>query len=362
MKKLLLVAGARPQFIKIAPVMKALMDHGRFEIILVHTGQHYDANLSDIFFTELEIPKPKYNLEIGSSPQSIQIGNVLSKFSPILESEKPDLVIVFGDTNSTSAAALCAATHKIPVAHIEAGLREYDKSIPEEINKLITDALATLYFCPTITSVSNLKESGIRDHIYLTGDVGFDLINKHPEKISKADQTFNQLGLKKNQYYFATCHRAANTDNFDNLFNILEAFNALDFPVVLPIHPRTVNAINKFNLGHLINNNKCLTISPIGFWETQFLIKEAKMVFTDSGGVIKEAYYHRVPSIIIDKQTEWMEILNEGWSKIAGPDQLKILELKANFEVPKTQNMSLGQGNASEIIAGFIYEYLQHKG
>ncbi len=181
MKKLLLVAGARPQFIKIAPVMKALMDHGRFEIILVHTGQHYDANLSDIFFTELEIPKPKYNLEIGSSPQSIQIGNVLSKFSPILEFEKPDLVIVFGDTNSTSAAALCAATHKIPVAHIEAGLREYDKSIPEEINEGVDDTTKPILRFYDFSFEERLKICGT----WIPAFAGMTWELKKPEAIPK---------------------------------------------------------------------------------------------------------------------------------------------------------------------------------
>lgn len=360
-KKLLLVAGARPQFIKAAPVIKALRSKACFQIVLVHTGQHYDYNLSEIFFEELDLPKPDHNLDIGSTSQALQIGRILLKLSPVLEVERPDMVLVFGDTNSTSAAALCAAAHQIPIAHIEAGLREFDKTIPEEINKLVTDAIATLYFCPTTTGVSNLRSSGISRYVHLTGDVGLDIIFQNPERIEQADRIFKELGLTDRQYYFATCHRAANTDKYENLENILSSFNQMDHPVILPLHPRTAKAIEQYKLGHLINNNRCITLNPVGFWETQFLIKHAKMVFTDSGGIIKESYFHSVPSVITDKQTEWIEIIEEGWSIIAGPETGKILELMHNFRIPHEHKQSLGDGRASEKIAELIYEYLQYK-
>lgn len=360
MKKILLVVGARPQFVKLAPVIKVLKETTSFGLTIVHTGQHYDYMMSQVFFTELAIPEPNYNLEVGSGSQIFQISDILTKLTPVIQTEKPDMIMVFGDTNSTSAAALCGAVQQIPVAHVEAGLREFDKSIPEEINKLVTDALATLYFCPTPTGVKNLSNSGITDHVYLTGDVGLDLLFANRQKFSNPEQCLDKLNLSSKKYYFATCHRASNTNNTDNLKNILTAFGQLDYPVVFAVHPRTSKTLSENNLQHLINKNIILS-EPLGFWDTQILIKNSKMVLTDSGGIIKEAYFHKVPSIIIDKQTEWVEIIDEAWAAIAGPSTENILKLMTNFETPLNHNQSLGHGRSAVKIAQIINEYFQHK-
>lgn len=354
-----MVAGARPQFVKLAPVFKALNASGHFLIKIVHTGQHYDHLLSGIFFSELNIPDPDYNLGVGSASQAVQIAEILLKLSPIIQAENPDLLIVFGDTNSTAAAALCAAIHKIPVTHIEAGLREFDKNIPEEINKLVTDSVSTLYFCPTNTGVQNLLKAGITEHVYHTGDVGMDLLFNLGQEFEASKDLLDRMGISAGNYIFATCHRAANTDNIENLTEILRAFASAPRPVVFPVHPRTYKVMVQYNLLDAIPQCKLILTDPFGFTDTQILIKNAAMVLTDSGGVIKEAYFHQVPSIIIDKQTEWLEILEEGWSVIAGPSFENISRYLHNFEIPEHHGMSLGDGKASEKIAQLIYEYLQ---
>lgn len=359
MKKLMLVAGARPQFVKLAPVVKAVKKSGNFLISIVHTGQHYDHALSGIFFSELGIPAPDHNLEVGSATQAVQIADILVKLSEVIGKEQPDMLIVFGDTNSTAAAALCGAIHKLPVAHIEAGLREFNRNIPEEINKLVTDAVSTIYFCPTATGVRNLTNSGVTEHVYLTGDVGMDLLFEQKEKFGQPTALFTRLKLKPQEYYFATCHRAANTDHPDNLRNILRAFTTAGLPVVFPVHPRTARVMESCNLYEMVRNTNVILLEPVGFVETQCFIKNARMVLTDSGGVIKEAYFHRVPSVILDCQTEWLEILEEGWSVVAGPSFENIQKYLSNFDIPDTHGMRLGDGTASEKIAAHIHEYFQ---
>ena len=279
--KILSVVGARPNFVKAAPVSKALSRAGCFEEIIVHTGQHYDANLSGDIISELELPAPKYNLGIGSGRQGWQLGEMISKIDAVIEKEKPDAVIVFGDTNSTSAGAIVAAKNNIPVAHVEAGLREYDKHIPEEVNKLLTTAVADLYFCPTPTGVSNLAQIGITKNVHLVGDVGIDLIYDNLEKIKNNTAILKKYGLSPEEYYFITCHRANNTNNKNNLSEILSAISKLNSPAIFPIHPRTEAAIKKYALPHPSQFPHVHVIPPIGFFDAQTLIKYAKAVITD---------------------------------------------------------------------------------
>lgn len=359
--KILIVIGARPQFIKMAPVIHALQVSNHFNIKIVHTGQHYSHSLSEIFFQELNLPKPDYNLEVGSSSQALQISQILASLSPILNSEMPALTLVVGDTNSTSAAAMCSAMHQIPVAHIEAGLREFDLNIPEEINKLLTDSVTSLYLPPTQTGANNLFKTGVYDNVHVTGDVGLDLVKSLTINPKEENDLLEKYKLIQEPYTFLTCHRAANTDNKQNLENILKAISKIENKIVFPIHPRTKQAIENHNLTDLLNATNAIVIDPIGFQETQILIKNAKMVLTDSGGVIKEAYYHKTPCIILDKQTEWIELLEEGWAQIAGPYEATILTKMNNFTVPTAHNQVLGDGHASEKISKIIYEFLQHK-
>jgi UDP-GlcNAc3NAcA epimerase len=380
--KLLTVVGARPQFIKAAPLSKMIAETDGLTEVMVHTGQHYDYALSQQFFDELNIAPPAYNLEVGSGRHVVQMAEIMRKFDAVLEAEKPDLVIVFGDTNSTAAAAIAAAKNHIPLAHIEAGLREFNKSTPEEINKMLTDSVTDLYFPPTKTGVKNLEKQGVFDNVFLTGDIGIDLILNNLEKINNNVDIFKRLeisyqpqaashkSLAKNDaplnlklqtsnYYFMTCHRAANTDNITNFKQIMAAVSQLDAPVVFPIHPRTRASVEQNGLGDLLKIPNLKLIEPIGFWDTQTLIRHAKMVLTDSGGVIKEAYFHRVGCIILQNEIEWIEAVEEGWAHLSGNQTEQILTDIRQFKDPSVYSAFLGDGHASERIVEAILTFLK---
>lgn len=352
--KILSLVGARPQFIKLAGLHGAITCERNIEHIIIHSGQHYDHNMSGHFFDELGLPKPNYNLGIGSDYHNIQIAKCIIGVDEILEKETPDLVIVYGDTNTTAAGAIAAAKRKIPIAHVEAGLREFDKSIPEEVNKLITDALTDLFFTPTESGRSNLIAEGRQNNVFVTGDISLDLLFKNR---SHMESTI----LESEKYIFVTCHRAANTDEKNNLKEILEAIRELEYMVKFSIHPRTAKAIFSYDFQYLLDSNKIQVLEPQGFWETQKLIKNAAFVLTDSGGVIKESYFHKVPGIILDKQTEWIETVKEGWNIIAGPDKKKILETVSTWLRPKYHSNCLGDGQAGKRIVAEIIKYLDAK-
>jgi UDP-GlcNAc3NAcA epimerase len=344
-KKILTIVGARPQFIKCAALSKEIRKY--FTEIIVHTGQHYDNNLSDDFFKELNIPKPDYNLNANLSIGINQIADIMLKLNIIVLHEKPDCIVVFGDTNSTAAGAIVAAKNNIKLAHIEAGMREFDKSIPEETNKLITDVLADYYFCATPTAIQWLHDMGITKNVYHTGDIMIDLIETFRTTIESNISALTRFNLIKGQYIFATCHRAANTEHKQNLEEILKAFTEIDLSIVLPLHPRTKKAIEEFELSNYLDSKNIIVCEPIGYIDTQTLIMNAKMVITDSGGITKECYYHKVPGILTDKQTEWVETVKEGWNIQAGPDAAKIVEACKNFKVPTNQKNVLGTGHAA---------------
>ena len=352
LRKIITVVGTRPNFMKYAPVSKELRKI--FNEILVHTGQHYDYEMSKSFFDELEIPKPDFNLEVGSGPPCWQISKIMIKLEKIVLNEKPDLVIVYGDTNSTAAGAIVAAKNNIPLAHVEAGLREFDKSIPEEVNKLLTDIITDYYFCPTETGVQNLKSMGINKNVYNVGDVGIDIIFDNLERIEKNVQVLKRFNLSRKEYYFVTCHRASNTDNISNLIEILSSFKGIEGDIIFPIHPRTSKVINENKLDKMLDLDNLIITPPLGFFDAQTLIRCAKMVLTDSGGVIKEAYFHKTPGIIFDTQTEWVETVNEGWNYIAGPNKNKILERIDSFRIPSIHTNCLGDGKASEKIKNIL--------
>jgi UDP-GlcNAc3NAcA epimerase len=376
--KLLTVVGARPQFIKAAPLSKMIAETEGLTEVMVHTGQHYDYALSQQFFDELNIAAPAYNLEVGSGRHVVQMSEIMRKFDAVLEIEKPDMVIVFGDTNSTAAAAIATAKNHIPLAHIEAGLREFNKATPEEINKMLTDSVTDLYFPPTKTGVKNLEKQGIAENIYLTGDIGIDLILNNLDKINKNKSIFDRLGIKylpttishgapsnfklqTSNYYFLTCHRAANTDNIANFKQIMAAIAQLDAPVVFPIHPRTRASVEQNGLGHLLTLPNLKLIEPIGFWDTQTLIRHAKMVLTDSGGVIKEAYFHHVGCIILQNEIEWIEAVEEGWARLSGNQTERILTDIQTFTTPSVYSGFLGDGQASKRIVEAILTFLNAK-
>jgi UDP-N-acetylglucosamine 2-epimerase len=356
-KKIITVVGARPQFIKLAALSPQIRKY--FTEVIVHTGQHYDKNLSDNFFEELNIPHPDYNLEIGSGTAGFQIGNMILKLEEVFIKENPSCVIVFGDTNSTAAASIVAAKLNIKLAHIEAGLREFDKSIPEETNKLITDILTDYYFCPTSTGVRILKTMGITNNVYNVGDVMIDLIENNKEKIKDGLDVLNKYNVKSKDFVFVTVHRASNTDNIENLKEILNALLQINQIIIFPVHPRTYFKIIEAGLENIFTKENIIKIEPLGYFETQTLINHAKYVLTDSGGVTKEAYYHKTQAILLDKQTEWVETINEGWNIQAGPNSKNILNAIKNLKKPEFQSSFLGKGDASKKISEILHKNLK---
>ena len=358
MYKILSVVGTRPHFTKAASVCRAIAETSELQEVMAHTGQHYDANLSDDFFKELDLPRPKYQLNVGSGKPAWQLATIVLKLDEVIEQEKPDAIIVYGDTNSTAAGAIAAAKNNVVLIHIEAGLREFDKTIPEEINKLITDSITDIFFSPTQTGVENLKKEGVTKNVYNVGDVAIDNIAFNMNRIESNTAILEKYKLQKEQYYFMTCHRACNTDSFENLHNIISAVAELDEKIIFSAHPRTQKAIKAFELTHLIENSKIEMIDPIGFWDTQTLVRNAKMVLTDSGGIIKEAYYHKTPGVILDKQTEWIETVEEGWNAIAGPNKEKILDLVNNHPIPTHHSDCVGNGQAAKRIVKITKEFL----
>lgn len=349
------VVGARPQFVKAAALSRAFAKNERIKETIVHSGQHYDYNLSGGFFSELDIPSPKYNLDIGSMSHNKMIGHFLIAFDDIIDDEHPDMILVYGDTNTTSAAAIGSAKRNIPLVHVEAGLREWDKSIPEEVNKLLTDSVTDLFFSPTQTGINNLIKLGITKNVYKTGDISLDLLYRDTKYI--AEQELRSKYNIKGKYAFMTCHRDANTSDPDKLSAILRAVSQYGGQVIFTMHPRTKAAIEKYNLSELVGKNVTV-IPPLGFWETQSLLKGASLAITDSGGIIKEAYFHKVPGIIIDKQTEWIETLDEGWNVVTGPDESQIVHQLKNHTKGSVHTNALGDGNCGERITTIILKYL----
>jgi len=325
------IVGARPQFIKLAPLSKVLREEG-FKETIVHTGQHYDDNMSDIFFKELEIPEPDYNLGIGSGSHGEQTGKMLIAIEEVLMKRKPDLVIVYGDTNSTLAGALASSKLHIKLAHVEAGLRSFNKMMPEEINRIVTDHLSDILFCPTETAVKNLEKEGITKGVYLVGDIMFDALMYFSRISEEKSKILQNLKLNPKEYYLLTIHRAENTDNYDRLKNILLAIAQFRRKAVFPIHPRTRSRIKEFNLDKYLDNENILLIDPVGYLDMISLEKNAFAIFTDSGGVQKEAFWLRVPCITLRDETEWIETVKYGWNTLVGANIEKILEAERNIK------------------------------
>lgn len=347
--KIVSIIGARPQFIKYAPLSKELRKLHRD--VLIHTGQHYDYNMNKVFFDELGIPQPDYNLGVGSGTHGYQTGEMLKGIEEVLIKEKPDLVMVYGDTNSTIAGALSAAKLHIKVAHVEAGLRSFDRSMPEELNRVLTDHCSDYLFCPTQTAVNNLKREGITRGIYLTGDVMVDVLTQNREIAGKS-RILDDLGLESKQYLLVTIHRASNTDNRHNLVNIVDALCEINETIIFPVHPRTEKLLKEYGLYDRLNEKVKLT-QPLGYFELLKLLSQAKKVLTDSGGIQKEAYILKVPCITLRENTEWVETVEDGWNVLAGTDKKKIVELARDFKPAPAQSGIFG-GGACAKIAGII--------
>jgi UDP-N-acetylglucosamine 2-epimerase (non-hydrolysing) len=321
--KIVSVVGARPQFIKCAPVSREIRKN--HTEILVHTGQHYDPEMSDIFFEELHIPRPDYHLDVGSGSHGKQTGDILSRVEEILLYEKPDLVIVYGDTNTTLAGALAAAKLHIPVAHVEAGLRSFDRTMPEEINRIVTDHISDILFCPTETAVSYLANEGITKGVHLVGDVMVDALEFNKEIAEKCSLILERLGITPDQYLVLTVHRPANTDSREHMESIIGAMGEAKIPVVFPVHPRTRKYLEEFGIWQRLPANIFITM-PLGYLDMVKLMRHASKILTDSGGIQKEAYLLGVPCITLRENTEWVETVEEGWNVLVGADRDTIVD------------------------------------
>lgn len=346
MKKILAVIGARPQFIKHAPVEIELSKY--FDVVTVHTGQHYDTEMSNIFFDELKISTPKYILKVGSESQSIQTAKMMIDIDRVIIKESPDFVLVYGDTTSTLAGALCAAKLNIKLIHIEAGLRSFNRSMPEEINRVVTDHISDLLFAPSDTAVENLHNENITKNVYKTGDVMCDLLFKMKDYIKKSNEN--------GKYYYATLHRPYNVDDLNRLLEILNALNNLDKNVIFSVHPRTKSKLIESNTD--INSfDKIRFIKPVSYVINLQYMYNSLAVFTDSGGMQKEAYLLKKKCITIRSETEWVETLNGGWNTLVFNNFGDIKSIL--HETPVNYNpMMFGDGCASEYICKKIIHHI----
>ena len=360
--KLLTILGARPQFIKAASVSRAIRARDDIREVIVHTGQHFDANMSDVFFEQLDIPHPHHNLQIAGLSHGAMTGRMLEGVETLIQQEQPDWVLVYGDTNSTLAGALAAAKLHVPVAHVEAGLRSHNPAMPEETNRVLTDRLSTLLLCPTQTAVNNLHHEGFPypamsgnsaytgPPIVNIGDVMFDVVLYYRER-ANAQISLDSFGLSQQKYALCTLHRQENTNDPKRLQNILSALReiAKALPLVLPLHPRTKHKIEQLHNADILNG--ITIIEPVPYLEMQRLQMSAKAIITDSGGMQKEAYFHQVPCITLRDETEWVETIEAGWNQLVGADFEKILTAWLNVNLPSgpTENL-YGDGNAAEKI------------
>lgn len=349
--KVVSIVGARPQFIKAAPVGKALREAGHVEC-LVHTGQHYDYGMSQVFFEELGMPGPNVNLGVGSGSHGWQTGQMLIRIEEVLLAEKPDWVLVYGDTNSTLAGALAACKLHIPLAHVEAGLRSFNRDMPEEHNRVLTDHCADVLFCPTQTAVENLAAEGISRGVHLVGDTMYDAALQFAAVARQRSTILQELGLRPNRYLLATVHRPYNTDLPENLRNILAAFLETSELIVFPVHPRTRQKIAELDgVGWPEpGTSNLIMIEPVGYLDMLMLEQNARLILTDSGGMQKEAYFYGVPCITLRPETEWVETVEAGWNVVVGADRARIVEAVRSFTPPAVRPHLYEEGAAGRIV------------
>ncbi|MCD6334965.1 MAG: UDP-N-acetylglucosamine 2-epimerase (non-hydrolyzing) [Candidatus Latescibacteria bacterium] len=351
--KVLSIVGARPQFIKCALVSRRLREVG--QEILLHTGQHYDERMSAVFFEELGIPEPEYNLGVGSGSHGKQTGEMLVGIEEVLLKEQPDVVLVYGDTNSTLAAALAAAKLKLPVAHVEAGLRSFNRAMPEEINRVATDRISDVLCCPSERAVQNLSAEGMVEGVHNTGDVMYDALLANVKIAEQKSTALSELALEPCVYVLATVHRPRNTDTPERLSDILSAFEALDAPVLFPVHPRTRKKIAELSVR--LTNTKM--VEPVSYLDMLMLLKHARKLLTDSGGMQKEAYFLEVPCVTMREETEWTETVEEGWNRLVGADRARIIEAASEGFVPQTRGNAYGEGRAHRKVVEVVCDFAE---
>jgi UDP-GlcNAc3NAcA epimerase len=341
--KIVSIVGARPQFIKAAALGREL--RRRHREVLVHTGQHYDYQMSGVFFDGLEMPTADVNLGVGSGSHGAQTGAMLGRIESVLTLEQPDWVVVYGDTNSTLAGALAASKLHIPVAHVEAGLRSFNRRMPEEINRVVADHLSSALLCPSDTAIDNLTAEGITNNVHFVGDIMLDVLNWGRDRLaSRPSEILQKLALTEKRYVLATVHRSENTDDPARLGRILNALGSLQETVVFPVHPRTRKEMTKH---HRRPSPQLRTIDPVGYLDMLSLTRSARLVLTDSGGLQKEAYWLGVPCVTLRDETEWVETVKVGWNALAGSDCDRIVEMAKTFAPPALRPPLYGDGGAA---------------
>lgn len=356
--KIVTIIGARPQFIKAAVVSRAISKYQHIEEIIIHTGQHFDSNMSEIFFEEMSIPKPLYNLNINSLSHGAMTGQMIEKIEEVLVIEQPDWVLLYGDTNSTLAGSIAAKKLQIKIAHVEAGLRMYDMNNPEEINRLVADRLSNILFCPSSVSIENLLREGYENfecQLVNSGDVMYDATKYYRNKAKKPNIEVPSI------FSLCTMHRAENTDNTDNLINIIQALEKVSekCPVVFPIHPRTKSKLK--SLGYNFLKSSIIFVAPVGYLEIMWLLENCQLVFTDSGGLQKEAYFFEKYCVIFNDKTPWIELNNGGFNKLVRSDKTKITEAFQCFSKKSKLGFGkqiYGDGSAGSKIVNTLLKFM----
>ncbi|ELY55763.1 non-hydrolyzing UDP-N-acetylglucosamine 2-epimerase [Natronolimnohabitans innermongolicus] len=347
------IVGARPQFIKAAVVSRELREVG--EEVLVHTGQHYDEEMSDVFFDELGIPEPDYNLGVQSGPHGRQTAKMIAEIEPVVEEEDPDVMLLYGDTNSTLAGAIVGSKCDMAVAHVEAGLRSYNRDMPEEINRVLTDHASDCCFAPSESAVETLADEGITDGVYLTGDVMYDSVLAVRERVADSSSVLDDLGVSEDEFVLATVHRQSNTDDPENLEAILDALEDVSEPIVFPAHPRTVDRLEEYDLRERADEVFEL-VEPLGYLDFVRLMDAAERIVTDSGGVQKEAFFLETPCVTLREETEWVETVEADWNELVGTDTDAIRDALEREEWPDDTPNPYGDGEASRRIAEILQE------
>ncbi|MCC8142759.1 MAG: UDP-N-acetylglucosamine 2-epimerase (non-hydrolyzing) [Tannerellaceae bacterium] len=360
--KIVTIVGARPQFIKAAMVSRAIDKHNnanssKIEELIIHTGQHYDENMSRIFFSDLRIPQPSWQLQCGNGSHGEMTGKMLIEIEKILLKAMPDQVLVYGDTNSTLAGTLAASKLHIPVIHIEAGLRSFNKMMPEETNRILTDHIASFLFCPTSKARENLSREGITENVFQVGDVMYDAALLFGEKAEKKSTILSSLGIKSGSFKLCTFHREENTNHIEHVTGIIKALltiGTVNSPVILPLHPRTHTYLKAYNLLQAVQEHPGIhLIDPVGYPDMVMLEKHASLILTDSGGIQKEAYFHQTPCITLREETEWEETVLAGWNQLAGTDTERIISCYNNSKIGSYID-EYGSGNAADKIISYL--------
>ena len=357
-KSIVSIVGARPNFIKLAPIYRRLK--GRITHIIIHTGQHYDFEMSEIFFNEFNLPQPDFNLEIGSGTSCYQVGEMIKQTEKVINEHQFDLAVVYGDTNSTFAGAFAAFKSNIKIAHVEAGIRSFDRHMPEEINRILTDNLTDYLFAPTDTAVENIKKANLAGQTFQTGDLSVEILEEYLKK-SKQSQILTMLDLEPDSYILFTMHRAENTSQAENLLSVIKTFERIDHTkIVFPIHPRTMSILKSNNLYDRITACKNVKIThPVGYIDFVQLMQNSTKIVTDSGGIQKESFLLSVPCITIRNNTEWVETIQEGWNTLVGTDSEKIIRaIKSWYPTNSNKKQIFGKGDTSKVISDKILEII----